>query len=153
MNDLSDPSLEEALSSERFEKYLSWAAGDRERAIALYTLNTQLSECLYTPLQMLEVGLRNRIHSVMSEAFGEEWFDLPAYQVNPRQAEMIEKARRDLTEERKEHAPGRMVAALTFGYWTAMLGKEYEDLWQAKLRRIGQRENGKVCSARSSRDL
>jgi hypothetical protein len=36
-----------------------------------------------------------------------------------------------------------MVASLTFGYWTAMLGKEYENLWQTTLKDIARREDGK----------
>lgn len=36
-----------------------------------------------------------------------------------------------------------MVASLTFGYWTTMLGKEYEDLWQKTLKDIARREDGK----------
>jgi len=62
-DDFSD--LEEALSLERFGRYLAWSHGDRHQAIRLYTLNTKVSESLYTPLQMLEVALRNRIHRVL----------------------------------------------------------------------------------------
>ncbi len=43
----------------------------------------------------------------------------------------------------KPETRGRVVAALTFGYWTAMLGKEYEDLWQKTLKDIARREDGK----------
>lgn len=142
MNDI-ETSFEDALSLERSAKYLAWAGGDRDRAVALYTLNTQLSETLYTPLQMLEVSLRNRIHAVMTEAVQSDWYDLPEYQLNPRQSEMIAKAKQDLIEDRKDHTPGRVVAALTFGYWTAMLGGAYEDLWQKHLKTIARRENGK----------
>lgn len=39
------------------------------------------------------------------------------------------------------HPPGRVVAALTFSFWTTMLGKPYENLWQTDLHRIGRREN------------
>ena len=66
--------LEHALSLERFGRYLAWANGDRTRAVELYTLNTRVSESLYTPLQMLEVTLRNRIHAVMQDAHHETWF-------------------------------------------------------------------------------
>ncbi len=55
------PGFEDTLSVERFDKYLGWAGGDRNTAIGLYTLNTQLSESLYTSLHMFEVALRNRI--------------------------------------------------------------------------------------------
>jgi hypothetical protein len=135
--------LEDTLSLERFGTYLGWAGGDRNKAVALYTLNVQLSESLYTPLQMLEVALRNRIHQVMSKEAGEAWFDLPEYQANARQAEMLAKARQDLADGKKEASPGAMVAALTFGFWTAMLGKEYENLWQTTLKNIAKREDGK----------
>lgn len=137
------PSLEDTLSIDRFGTYLGWAGGDRNRAIELYTLNAALCESLYTPLHMLEVALRNRIHQVMAAAHGDSWYDLETYQANPVQAEMLAKARQDIKDARKEETPGRVVAALTFGYWTAMLGKEYEDLWQKTLKDIAQREDGK----------
>ena len=92
---------------------------------------------------MLEVALRNRIDQVMAAAHGETWYDLEAHQANPVQVDMLAKARQDLREARKPETPGRMVAALTFGYWTAMLGKEYEDLWQTTLKDIARREDGK----------
>lgn len=137
------PGLEDVLSVERFAKYLSWARGDRNRAIELYTLNAQLSESLYTPFHIVEIALRNRIHQVMSTANGQTWYDLPQYQANSVQAEMLAKARKDLADANKQETPGAIVAALTFGYWTAMLGKEYENLWQTTLKNIARREDGK----------
>ncbi|NJL08797.1 MAG: Abi family protein [Methylacidiphilales bacterium] len=137
------PGLEEALSTDRFASYLGWANGDRNRAIALYTLNVALSESLQAPLHMLEIALRNRIHHVMAAAHGEKWFDVAAYQANPVQADMLAKARRNIADARKPETPGRLVAALTFGYWTAMVGREYEDLWQKVLKDIARREDGK----------
>jgi hypothetical protein len=137
------PGLEDALSTDRFGTYLQWAAGNRDRAVELYTLNARLSEALYMPLHTAEITLRNRIHAVMAARFGVTWYDLPEHQVNPRQLEMLAKARSDLAEARKDDAPSRVVAALTFGYWTAMLGKEYEDLWQKTLHGIAHREDGK----------
>ncbi len=42
--------IEAALSLERFGRYVAWAGGNRERALELYTLNTQVSEALYIAL-------------------------------------------------------------------------------------------------------
>lgn len=137
------PGLEEALSADRFASYLGWANGERNQAIALYTLNVALSESLQAPLHMLEIALRNRIHHVMAAAHGERWFDEAAYQANPVQIDMLTKARRDIADARKPETSGRLVAALTFGYWTAMVGREYEDLWQRTLKDIARREDGK----------
>jgi len=137
------PGLEETLSAARFATYLAWAGQDRDQALALYTLNARISESLYTPLHMLEVALRNRIHDVMRAVAGDTWFDAPAHQLNAVQAEMLAKARRDLAENRKAETPGAIVAALTFGYWTSMLGREYENLWQTTLKDIARKADGK----------
>jgi len=135
--------LEEAFSLERFGRYLAWAGGDRARALELYALNTRLSEALYTPLQMLEVALRNRVHGVMSAAHHLRWYEEPGLLAAATQQAQVAEAVADLARERKEPLPGRVVAALTFSFWTAMLGAAYEDLWQTDLHRIARRENGK----------
>jgi hypothetical protein len=139
----SHAELELALSLERFGRYLAWAAGDRERAIELYTLNTRISESLYTPLQSLEVALRNRIHVVMTGAFGgESWFYEAGVLQNDRQPKQLAKAIMDLKAVNKTPTPGRIVAALTFGFWTAMFGPDYEGLWRATLRGIAAKPDG-----------
>jgi hypothetical protein len=141
--------LELALSLERFGRYLAWAGGDRERAIELYTLNTRISESLYTPLQSLEVALRNRIHLVMAEAVGDDgWFHHAGVLLNDRQPEQLTKAIDDLKAVNKTPTPGRIVAALSFGFWTAMFGPDYEGLWRATLRRIAARPARPVSGER-----
>src|SRR4051794_14286385 len=102
--------LEEALSLERFGRYLAWAGGDRRRALELYALNTRLSEALYTPLQMLEVALRNRVHAVLSAARHPRWFEEPGFLLAPHQEAQVHEALADLAREGKEPTPGRVVA-------------------------------------------
>lgn len=140
---ISKKEITGALSFERFSRYLDWAGGDEIAALELYTLNTQLSEALYTPLQMLEVSLRNRIHSVMTEAHHANWFDDEGVLLIPSQIEQLRKARVDLREDGKEPIPSRVVAALTFSFWTSMLSPKYEDLWQKRLNRIARTPEGK----------
>lgn len=137
------PGIEGILSADRFGTYLRWAGEDRNKAVSLYTLNALLSESLQLPLHMLEVALRNRIHQIMTEAHGDTWFDMPEHQLNATQADMLARARQELAEKGKDDTPARIVAALTFGFWTAMLGKEYENLWQQTLKDIARREDGK----------
>jgi hypothetical protein len=134
--------LEQALSLERFGRYVAWAEGDRARALELYTLNTQISESLYTPLQMLEVALRNRIHTVMTETRHENWFQDEGCLLGW-QSEQVAQAIDGIREEGKDPIPGRIVAALMFGFWTAMFGTDYEELWRTTLQRIGSRPDGK----------
>ncbi|WP_245906644.1 Abi family protein [Teichococcus aestuarii] len=104
----------------------------------LYALNTALSEALYTPLQMLEVALRNRFHTTLSAAYGLFWFDAPDFLKVGHQVEQVQKAKELLTEQGKPLEPGRIVAALTFGFWTALLNTVYEDLWRSTLHQAMQ---------------
>ena len=131
--------IERALSFERFARYRDWAGGDPERALELYALNMRLSEALYTPLQILEVALRNRIHTVLAQAYSLRWFEDERVVTNTLQQMQVSAAVADLVKAAKDSTPGRVVAALTFGFWTAMLGAAYEDLWQMHLHRIGFR--------------
>lgn len=140
---VSYETLEMALSLERFGRYLDWANSDRDRAIELYTLNALISESLYTPLQMLEVALRNRIHAVMAEAVNENWFHEEGLLLGEWQPEQLAKAIQDIEANKKEPTPGRVIAALTFSFWTAMFGKDYETLWQTTLHKIGRKPDGK----------
>jgi hypothetical protein len=135
--------LEAALSTARIARYLEWAAHDHIRAVALYTLNTRISESLYTPLQMLEVTLRNRIHAAMADMHGEDWFLVRELLLGDHQPGQLADAIRDIHADRKEATASRIVAGLTLGFWTAMFGKAYENLWQQGLHRVAARADGK----------
>lgn len=137
--------IEQALSLERFARYVAWAGGDRDLALEFYTLNTRLSEALYAPLQALELSLRNRIHAVMSGAHGERWFEEDLLQA-PHQREQVSDAVAELIKDGKDPIAGRVVAALTFSFWTAMVSPVYEDLWRASLNAIAARPDGKRLS-------
>lgn len=129
--------LEQALSLERFGRYLAWAEGDRNAAIELYGLNTRLSEALYTPLQTLEVVLRNRIHSVLTESHGEAWMHPAAGIITgPYQQAQVAKAVEALAKEGKDVTAGGVVSSLTFSFWTTMFHKDYETVWQQGMHRI-----------------
>lgn len=132
-----------ALSLERFSRYLGWAGGDRALGLELYALNTRISEALYTPLQTLEVVLRNRIHAVMSEQGHPDWFQSEGFLLVENQRHQLAKAIQDLKDDGKPPSPGRLVAALTFSFWTSMLSPAYDPLWQTGLHRIARKETGK----------
>jgi hypothetical protein len=73
----------------------------------------------------------------MTEALGDEgWFHREGVLLNDRQPEQLAKAIDDLKAVNNTPTPGRAVAALSFGFWTAMFGPDYEGLWRATLHRI-----------------
>ena len=145
--------MEAALSLERFARYVTWAGGDRERALVLYTLNTQVSEALYIALQTLEVSLRNRIHTIMAAAHGERWFEDVAVIKLEHQAAQVADAVAELEANGKEAIAGRVIAALSFSFWTAMFSPSYEDLWRSTLRGIAKREGKALVRKDFSRPL
>ena len=55
----------------------------------------------------------------------------------------LSKAYEELAESGRDLAPGRIVSALTFSFWTSMLSPEYEVLWQKTLHGIARREDDK----------
>lgn len=124
------------LSHERIGRYIEAADGDVRVAHELYALNTRVSECLYVSLQMLEVALRNRFHAALSSEYGAEWYDQVGVITTQHQRQKISDAKISLVQDRKPLEPGRIVASLTFGFWTSCLGTEYEErLWRAALHR------------------
>lgn len=145
--------MEAALSLERFARYVTWAGGDREGALALYTLNTQVSEALYIALQTLEVSLRNRIHNVMATAHGERWFEDADLIKVPHQVAQVADAVTELEAAGKAATPGRVVAALSFSFWTAMFSPAYENLWRSDLNKIASRDGKALLRKDFSRPL
>lgn len=121
--------LEQSLSLERFNGYVQRANGDRTMAVRLYERNTRLSESLYGVVQGLEVCLRNSIDRVLRSACGPNWYDQPMALKYPL-PEKLQSAKDSVLRQGKLLTPGRVVAELSFGFWTALIGRKYEKrLW------------------------
>ena len=133
--------LQIAFSHERLARYLDWANGDSAAALQLYTRNAQFSEALYIPPQTLELALRNRVHWVMTNQFGEDWLLTDGNYLRILEKQKIQRALDDLNRNHKVLAPGHVVSALSFGFWTALLGREYEELWRKTLHQIARKPN------------
>ncbi|MDF2096524.1 hypothetical protein [Aquibaculum arenosum] len=100
-------------------------------AIKLYVHNTILSEGFYTPLQGLEIALRNALHAQFSNRFGADWYDAAIKDIRHPQTTMIARAKTTLRRDRKPITPSGMVAELSFGFWVGLLGPDYEvPLWR-----------------------
>ncbi len=125
-----------AISLERLHPYRQGLLNDRE-AVARYLWNSALSEAMYPLLQALEITFRNALHSNLSQRFsanGQDWY-APAIQLlHPPEVDEASKAIGRLTRAKKGITPGRVVAELSFGFWTTLLSRPYERrLWPALL--------------------
>jgi hypothetical protein len=127
--------LEIRLSSDRLQPYRKSVDGNNERAIRLYEQNTLLAESLYGILQGLEIALRNSIHARLVASYGRpDWWN--AIQLKPEQAMMLRSAEESLQRADKPLEASRIVAELSFGFWTGLTGPRYSDLWRDHLVKI-----------------
>ncbi len=127
MNSVFFDNLLQALAAERLDAYRHDQA-EPHIALARYLWNMALCESLYSPLQMVEVGLRNALQRALEKHFRTaHWYDQPACQqlLTRTQQSQVSKAKENLQRLKKTISPGRMVAELTFGFWTAFFNKRF----------------------------
>lgn len=126
--------LEECLSPERLKPYLVKARGEVWVAFHLYVRNMEISASLFGVLHVLEVGLRNRVHTKMAEALkSEEWWDvLPLHEP---ELNDIAEAKKNIADRIQQVRPWQVVAELNFGFWVKLFANTYEKaLWIPYLR-------------------
>lgn len=144
---LTNEALEKTLTRERLEKYLHVARQDLDLAIGLYEKNTRLAEALYTPLQCIEICLRNCIHHQLTALYGEEWYDNGNLGLQQDSLNMIIEAIQELKKDKKQVIPGRVVAELKFAFWVGLLGPRYDaTLWRKAVHKAFLAGGGKPRS-------
>ncbi len=125
-------------SQERLNGYLSRMQSNdsKDEALIAYSWNIELSQALYPALQILEIALRNRLHYAISESFRtEHWYEMSF--LHAREKDQISQAKDNLRKTKKQIEPGRVVAELSFGFWTALFDVRYEHgqiLWPKLLK-------------------
>jgi hypothetical protein len=149
--------LESVISSARLAPYLAAASGDLQNALDLYVWNIGASAALFGPLQVLEIAFRNAMDRELRALCGPSWHSGAAFasiaaSVRGRARRApdllfgVRSARKVLIRAFRSAHPravalpqfttDQIVAAMTFGSWTTMLGPSFEpDLWAPALRR------------------
>ncbi|MDD4505676.1 MAG: hypothetical protein PHE60_04805 [Sulfurospirillaceae bacterium] len=129
--------LEKSISRDRLEHYSKiFSINDKKIIIQKYLLNVALSKSLYFPLQTFETTLRNSIHIALSDKLNNEfWFDDENF-LTPRLRAKIDEAKNKI-DKSKALTTGRIISELSFGFWTYLLGKEYEQkIWNKYVKLI-----------------
>lgn len=123
--------LRGALSHERLDSYRQDGGETDLDLLARYAWNMGLCEALYPLLQGLEIALRNSIHSAVADGTGNEWWiDSAASILKPEEQLLVDAAKQKLLKQRKPVEVGRVIAELSFGFWTSLLNTKYEQiLW------------------------
>ncbi len=123
--------LERVLSKPRLDKYRTPGATPRE-VMGRYRWNVALCESLYPGLHHLEVAFRNSLHEALKEHFQvATWFDLPW--LLKREQDKVTEAKRELGRRNSPLEADRIVAELSFGFWTSLVERAYDQtLWKQK---------------------
>lgn len=113
------------------DKYLNASGNDLDLAISLYERNTRLAESFYTPLQALEICLRNHLDLELTTAYGRDWMRNGSAPLNPWALTRLSGVITELRNTRTPVTEGAIVAELSFGFWLSLLATQYDStLWR-----------------------
>ena len=121
--------LRASLSEPRFSTYLSKANGDEAFAFALYLYNARLAEAFLFPLGVSEITLRNAVDGVLVRRFGANWQVDAAFRhglLTPESRAALDKA----IERAGSGDRGKLIAELTFDFWSNLFRVDYADFWR-----------------------
>lgn len=125
------------ISAGRISTYLIAAGHDETRAFKLYLWNAHLGEAFHTPIQAVEVGLRNRVNLALSNIYTPNWWEcrsLTAILDDERRADLSQVFKR-IRNRRLDLWTGQVVAGLSFGFWVGLLDGRYNaPIWSKQLR-------------------
>ncbi|MFD4352005.1 hypothetical protein ACFWPX_05580 [Nocardia sp. NPDC058518] len=133
------------LSEHRLDPFLRVADGDRDAALALYAWSSRTAAVSFEVVGHLEVLLRNALDRELRNHFDETsigipWFLMPI----PDGADLsvaVETVRTRLRPMNRE-SRHQIVAGLSFGFWSGLLGRKYEQLWRDCLHRAFPNSSG-----------
>lgn len=98
--------------------------------LRLYLWNIHLSESLYQSLYFLEITFRNALVGAITKAFGLAEWPLEYELLAEKEASKVINVIYELEKRKKEVTSDGIIAELTFGFWTSLLDKRYEQvLW------------------------
>jgi hypothetical protein len=137
-------SFRTTVSAARLKKYGPLAGEDEIDALARYAWNLALSEALYPAISLVEIAVRNRVNVVLAKKFQItkwsqcvdilNWLDADPSVLDEKEQPWIVDAKKKLRQENsrrkfddRELTPGRLVAALSFGFWTALFDARYDE--------------------------
>ncbi|SFP23171.1 Abi-like protein [Cohaesibacter marisflavi] len=123
--------LKGSLSEPRFATYLAKASGNETFAFALYLYNVKLAKSFLFPLSVTEVTLRNAVDSALLKIFGAAWHEDANFRdtvLTPQSLSTLDKA----IERARSNARDKVIAELTFDFWSNLFRNEYSNLWRTK---------------------
>jgi len=139
------PALRQAISDPRLAPYLREAEGDETKALELYMWSARMTSAAYELVAHVEVFMRNAIDRTLAKRYRDETCGIPwLLREPPLDDEAMRRVAEVRARLRSQHRESRhqIVAGLSFGFWSGMLGAKYEEEWRASLRHAFPGGNG-----------
>jgi len=118
-----------AISAPRFNRYLAACNNNRKQAEKLYRLNLRLSQKMYAVIGLFEVILRNSIdrHFILHK--GPLWLEEAVMyngylDMSPGCEDSFHTVQEAIHKLGLEYTHDRLIAKLTFGFWTYQFSKK-----------------------------
>ncbi len=129
---MQQETFEILFSKSRIRKYRERVFYDNELAVELYLKNIELSQSFYPLLALIEVILRNRIDLQLSKKYNSsEWFEKFAEE-HPDFKQEIMIAKNKILSRNEKLNKDKIVAELSFGFWSALFNSKYSaTLWKS----------------------
>ena len=129
--------FQKIFSDKRMQKYFDSHPDNESLAILHYQCNIEIAESFYTCLSVFEVSLRNAVNRELISKFGtEEWYNhFPSTPGLAKLNKEITQAQQQITKRRELISPSKVVAELTFGFWTKIFNSEFELILWKDIRR------------------
>lgn len=136
---LSHDEIDRWITPPRFRAFLEATDHDVAQATSLYDWNICVSAAFFEVLSYTEVLLRNAIDAQFppirhDQPARESWLCDPEI-LTPKSLEKVSEAIFSIENRKKEPTRARVVADLSFGFWRALLNRDYNQLWIDRLHR------------------
>lgn len=141
----------DSLSTARFKTYqnalygTSTIADHKAECILFYTKIQDIYSCFYTPIQFLEITLRNKIHIAKTAHYHDEnWFNLlkeekfTTYKAKDILRLATNQLRRDFKKKTRSALPEDTLCRITFGFWVELTTAPYRQslFWQTQANNV-----------------
>jgi hypothetical protein len=130
--------LEKHFSAARLGRYKKARGGDTVKAASDYTHNLLLSEAMLPTLNVLEISLRNGIHTHLTRLYNRpDWWE--SWVGNPKfswQNKEVLKVKNSLLRRKEPQTPDKILAEMTFGFWTSLFNANLASILWKDLRLV-----------------
>lgn len=95
-----------------------------------YKKNLRMSEKYYSLLSIFEISLRNSIDFYFTQKISSDWLDSDVLHKDTKQK--VQEAKNKILRRKESPTHDKVLAELSFGFWTSLFRKSYSNLFRLK---------------------